>query len=124
MQEAQTLGDSETRLPEPDQAAPTSAAAGGRQGAREWSADHPVNIRLSIPLGFGRYYLTIVGGKERRAPERRAAERLKHPLLTIGNVIVFAVVLALGTATGFVVMRGIVWAAMSFLQQQGALIIQ
>ena len=116
MQEAQTLGDTQGRLPE-------SAVESGRQDAKAWGADHPVNIRLSIPLGIGRYYLTIVGGKERRAPERLTDERKKHPLLTAGNVIVFAVVLALSTISGLVAMRAILWAAASFLQQQGSLII-
>ena len=113
MPEAQTL---ETPLPD-------SAAAGERREAREWGSDHPVNIRLSIPLGFGRYYLTVLGGKERRSAERLAAERKKHPLLKAGNIAVFAVVIALGTVSGIVAMRAIVWAAASFLQQQGTLII-
>ncbi len=50
---------------------------------------HPVNLRFSIPLPFGRYYVTLVAGKERRGAERLASERRKHPLLTFGNVTVF-----------------------------------
>ncbi len=50
---------------------------------------HPVNLRFSIPLPFGRYYVTLVAGKERRGAERLASERRKHPLLSFGNVAVF-----------------------------------
>jgi len=55
---------------------------------------HPVNIRLSMPWVGGRFFLTLVGGSERRAPRRRTAERQHHPLKTAGNLF-FAV--GLGT---------------------------
>ncbi len=57
-------------------------------GGESWDR-HPVNLRFSIPLPFGRYYVTLVAGKERRGAERLASERRKHPLLTFGNVTVF-----------------------------------
>ena len=44
-------------------------------GGESWGNDHPVNIRLSMPLLFGRYYVTLVAGKERRSGERLASER-------------------------------------------------
>ena len=53
---------------------------------RAWSS-HPVDIRLSIPLPFGRYYLALVLGPERRRPERRAAERVSHRLMTFANIV-------------------------------------
>lgn len=56
-------------------------------GSALWEGDHPINLRLSIPLLFKRYYVTIVAGEERRSPERRLAERQKHPIKTTGNVI-------------------------------------
>ena len=56
--------------------------------AESWDR-HPVNLRFSIPLPFGRYYVTLVAGKERRGAGRLASERRKHPLLTFGNVTVF-----------------------------------
>ena len=37
------------------------------EGGLPWESNHPINLRLSFPFIFGRYYLTIVGGKERRA---------------------------------------------------------
>ena len=66
-------------------------------GGEPWGNGHPVNIRLSIPLLFGRYYLSIVAGKERRSGERLASERNKHPLMKLGNLVVMA---ACGTICG------------------------
>ncbi len=57
-------------------------------GAESWDR-HAVNLRLSIPLPFGRYYVTLVAGKERRGAGRLASERRKHPLRTLGNLAVF-----------------------------------
>ena len=78
-----------------------NSSASGRKtpGGEPWSNDHPVNIRLSIPLLFGRYYVTIVAGKERRSGERLASERKKHPLMKLGNLVVMA---ACGTICGLV----------------------
>lgn len=53
----------------------------------------PVNIRVSIPLLRWRVYLAVLAGVERRGAERRAVERLRHPLHTVGNVL-FAASLA------------------------------
>lgn len=52
-----------------------------------WASDHPVNIRLSIPLVFRRFYITIVAGTERRDRERRETERSKHQLCKLGNIV-------------------------------------
>ena len=51
--------------PEPDQR---------ELDAEAWASDHAVNIRLSIPLVFRRFYVTIVAGTERRDRERRGAK--------------------------------------------------
>ena len=59
---------------------------------------HPVNIRFSVPFMSRRFYLTIVGGEEKRTPERRASERHKYPLRTVANVFFF-----IGLATIFYV---------------------
>jgi hypothetical protein len=68
---------------------------------RAW-AGHPVDIRLSIPLPFGRYYLALVAGPERRPDERRIAEQGARRVMTAGNmlfvlsiVVVFYAVLGL-----------------------------
>lgn len=64
--------------PVPDLQDPESAS---------WASDHPVNIRLSIPLVFRRFYITIVAGTERRNRERLEAERGKHQLCKLGNIV-------------------------------------
>ncbi|MEM9442419.1 MAG: hypothetical protein AAGA73_18395 [Pseudomonadota bacterium] len=71
---------------------------------REWSSDHPLNIRISIPLGIGRYYITLVAGKERRARARLAMDRRHNPLDTPGNVFFLAfitIIATVGSATLF-----------------------
>ena len=75
----------------------SSASVRKAPGGEPWGNDHPVNIRLSIPLLFGRYYVTIVAGKERRSGERLASEREKHPLMKLGNLVLMA---ACGTICG------------------------
>ncbi len=82
----------------PDSATAVAVPPAREEGSSrsEWTG-HPVNIRLTIPLPFRSYYLTIVAGPERRSKERRGDERKKHPLLTIGNVIVY---LAAGSLCG------------------------
>lgn len=69
---------------EPDALAPLPSAA----DQQAWG-QHPINIRMSLPLLFGRYYLTVLGGKEGRHPARRKAERQQHPLDTAANSTVF-----------------------------------
>ncbi len=64
--------------PEPDQR---------ELDAESWASDHPVNIRLSIPLVFRRFYVTIVAGTERRDRERLETERTRHPLCKLGNIV-------------------------------------
>jgi hypothetical protein len=84
-----------------------------------WESDHPINLRLSIPLLFKRYYVTIVVGQERRCPERLTAERRKHALVTRGNLIFFALV---GTVIGLAGLALIQFATMSLFEQAGALV--
>jgi hypothetical protein len=81
---------------------PSGEAAPSSAGARAWSVNSPINIRLSIPLGFDRFYLTIVGGRERRGRDRQRRERRKHPLWTATNLLFLA---AVGTMTGLAFSR-------------------
>ena len=62
-----------------------------------WAGEHSINVRISFPLGFGRYYLTLVAGKERRSDGRRKDERQRHPLITAGNMAFF---FAIGSLVG------------------------
>jgi hypothetical protein len=84
-----------------------------------WESDHPVNLRLSIPLLFKSYYVTIVVGGERRCPDRLTAERQKHPVVTRGNLFFFALV---GTVIGLAGLALIQFATMSLFEQAGALV--
>ncbi len=87
-------------------------------GGESWGR-HPVNLRLSIPLPFGRYYVALVAGKERRSGERLASERRKHPLLTLGNVAVFFV---LGTVCGLAVLALFQLASAYLLTELGIMV--
>ncbi len=50
---------------------------------------HPVNLRLTIPVPFSRqrYFLTIVGGMDKRGLDRLSRERRMFPLRTAGNML-------------------------------------
>ncbi|MBR9973641.1 hypothetical protein [Magnetospirillum sulfuroxidans] len=48
---------------------------------------HPIHIRLSFPFIGGNFFLTVVGGMEKRSGERRARERRMFPLRTMGNIL-------------------------------------
>ena len=78
-----------------------SAEKKHQYAGREWTSDHPLNLRMSIPLVFGRYYITIVAGKERRARARLAMDRRQHPLDTPSNVA-FLFLIGLVAAAGSV----------------------
>lgn len=67
---------------------------------REWGTGHSLNIRISIPLGIGRYYVTLVAGKERRARARLAVDRRQNPLDTPSNVAFLAFIVTIATAGG------------------------
>ena len=53
-----------------------------------------VNIRVSVPLLFGRVYIAVLAGRERRSRQRLREERAANPLATAGN-LVFMIVAAL-----------------------------
>lgn len=62
------------------------SAIASAAGAADWKG-HPVNIRLSLPFLPRRWYVTIVGGPERRARERRRSDRAVNPIRTAGNLV-------------------------------------
>lgn len=75
--------------------------------------DHPVNIRLSIPTFFRRFYFVLIAGPERRSLERRAVERERHPVATMGNYLFLGGVLAVG-AYGAILLETLIF--MAFLK--------
>lgn len=62
-----------------------------RAVAAPW-VKHDVNIRVSMPWFGRRFYLTVVGGEERRPLDRLAEERKDHPLSTMANSLFLAAV--------------------------------
>jgi len=61
-------------------------ALGEAMSSRTWRRQS-VDIRLSLPILSQRYFMTVVAGRERRPRVRRKAERVFHPLGTIGNTL-------------------------------------
>lgn len=53
---------------------------------RPWK-NHPIDIRISIPLPFRRFYITLVAGPERRSSTRLALDRRSRQLASLGNVL-------------------------------------
>ncbi len=89
------------------------------RGGTPWESYHPVNIRLTIPLFKWLCYVTLVAGKERRSAQRLAEERLKHPLIKTGNVLMMA---AFGIITGLAFLAAFQVASSYMLQQSGILV--
>ena len=61
-------------------------ALGEAISSRTWRRQS-VDIRLSMPFLWKRYFLTVVAGHERRPRLRRKAERVFHPLGSVGNAL-------------------------------------
>jgi len=76
-------------------------------GARGWGK-HRVDIRLSMPMIWRRWYLVLLVGTERRSPDRRAGDRLLYPLATAANavaLVAFSFVLLLPAILAFYVLK-------------------
>ncbi|MBD1866167.1 hypothetical protein H6F95_02380 [Cyanobacteria bacterium FACHB-471] len=56
---------------------------------------HPVDIRLSVPVPFNRFYLVLLAGPERRSPQRLQTEFRKYPVWTTTNMMAIAVAIGL-----------------------------
>ena len=71
-----------------------------RQDARR----HPVDLRVSIPVFWKRFYFVLLIGPERRTTARLKADRHKYPVWTAGNASVilgligFGLLLSLGVS--------------------------
>ena len=71
--------------------------------------EHSVDIRLGLPSPFGRLYLTLVAGRERRGAARLVVERARHPLSRLANLIVIVgigTIVALAAAAIFLFASG------------------
>ena len=86
------------------------------QRAALWSAarpstwrSHPVNIRLSIPLGIGNLFLALVSGAERRSPNRLRRDARSHPFWTPANAIFLILVFFVGIGLGAVLNDVLDW---------------
>lgn len=49
--------------------------------------DHSVDMRVTLPVPFRPFYLTLVGDPERRSAGRRSEERVRHPFWKLGNIL-------------------------------------
>ncbi|WP_008309869.1 hypothetical protein [Leptolyngbya sp. PCC 6406] len=62
---------------------------------RRWQR-HPVDLRLSIPFIWKRFYIVVVAGEERRSPDRLRKAQAITPLWTPGNLIVLCTITGMG----------------------------
>ncbi|MDX1422058.1 MAG: hypothetical protein R3322_02900 [Kiloniellales bacterium] len=95
--------------------APEADAASPADG-RSWDGRHALDLRLSVPLVASRYYLAVLGGRERRNAKRRGDERRRNPLATKWN---FAFLAVLGLITGLALFAVIQFAARFVLETAG-----
>lgn len=77
----------------PDQESAIRAAA----NRPPWDK-HPIDLRVSLPTPFGRWYMTLVAGPERRNAARLKQERENHPLATPRNLALIGALI--GTFAG------------------------
>ena len=72
--------------------------------------DHSVDLRVSVPIPYKPFYLTLVGDPEKRSAERRLLERLKYPLLKGGNVafIIGSALLMVGVAVAAILLYSLI----------------
>ncbi|MGG6241891.1 hypothetical protein ACQ4N7_24990 [Nodosilinea sp. AN01ver1] len=87
---ASTNGDNVLARMAPEVAATFSPAQVQALRAALTPRHHPVNIRLSLPLGITRIYLVVLAGSELRAPDRLRQSAAQHPLWTPMNMLVMA----------------------------------
>lgn len=53
---------------------PASRQTEDQPQRRPWTGNHTIDLRASIPLPTGRWYVTILAGRERRSADRLAQE--------------------------------------------------
>lgn len=70
--------------------------------ATQWRR-HPVDIRMTIPVLWKKFYFVLVAGPEKRSKIRRASDRVQQPIWTLANVL-FVICL---TSTGILLSLGL-----------------
>ncbi|MEM9452476.1 MAG: hypothetical protein AAGA75_28710 [Cyanobacteria bacterium P01_E01_bin.6] len=63
--------------------------------------NHPIDVRLTIPLLWQKFYVVVVAGPERRSKERLKEERDTHPIWKPSNLIFIILIISL--AIGLIV---------------------
>ena len=63
--------------------------------ATQWRR-HPVDIRLTIPFLWKKFYFVLVAGPEQRSKQRRIADRSLNPIWTFKNLLFVMVMVVLG----------------------------
>ncbi|MEO1094828.1 MAG: hypothetical protein AAFX01_08010 [Cyanobacteria bacterium J06638_28] len=76
------------RLPEDVAASFTAEQLSALQSALQFTQwrRHPIDLRLTLPLFWKRFYVVLVAGPERRSKERLKADRSRNPIWTLSNV--------------------------------------
>ncbi len=90
------------RLPQDTRAALSDAQLAAIDRALDANnpTHHAVNLRVSL---FGLAYVVVLCGREKRSPERRSAEREKHPLHTPGNIALLCGIAVTGMMLGYAI---------------------
>ncbi|NER78321.1 MAG: hypothetical protein F6K42_01845 [Leptolyngbya sp. SIO1D8] len=57
---------------------------------------HPIDIRLSIPLLWKRFYFVLVAGPERRSKQRLKSDQIRNPVWTPVNLLFATGLIGLG----------------------------
>ena len=65
-----------------------------------WSGQHPIDLRLSLPAAFGGLFVALVVGREQRHPVRRARDRALHSPYSTGNLLFCAGIIAVAGLAG------------------------
>jgi hypothetical protein len=62
---------------------------------------HPLDVRRSVWTPFGRFYVVLLAGPERRAPDRRSFERLLRGGWRLGSALLASGALAVLVLASF-----------------------
>lgn len=89
------------------------AALWGAAKPSSWR-HHPVDLRISIPIGGGRLFMAVVAGAEKRSGSRRRRDSRIRPFFTASNVIFLAVLFLIAVGIGSVLTDVLNWLTNEF----------